>query len=52
MTEFFKSFEPFCMNFRKFRIHVYEFFHFEDEMAIQISSVVMKNSEKVTHLPE
>ena len=51
MTEFFKNFEPFCKNFRKFRNHVYEFCGLEDARSIQISSFVI-NSEKGTHLQE
>ena len=51
MTEFLKNFQPFGMNFRKFRNHVYEFCQFEDARSVQISSVVCeKNSEKATHL--
>ena len=40
MIEFFKNFEPFCMNFRKFSYHVYGFRRFEDASSIQIASVV------------
>ena len=47
ITEFFKNFEPFCMNFRKFRNHVYEFCRFEDAGSIQISSVVIKILKKL-----
>ena len=52
MKEFFKNFEPFCMNFRNFRDHVFEVCRFEDVRSTQISSVCDKNSEKATHLPE
>ena len=48
MTEFFKNFEPFCMNFRKFRSHVYEFCRFEDARSIQISLVVFKMLKSYT----
>ena len=50
MTEFFKNFEPFCMNFRRFRYHVYEFCHFEDARSIQISSVLIKILKKLPEL--
>ena len=35
-----KNSEPFGMNFRKFRINVYEFFLFEDARFIQIYVVI------------
>ena len=44
---FFKNFEPFCMNFRRFPNRVYEFWQFEDAMSIQISSVVIKILKKL-----
>ena len=49
VTEFFKNFEPFCMNFRKFHNHDYEFCPFEDATArsIQISSVVTNILKKL-----
>ena len=48
MTEFFKISEPFGMNFRKFRNHVYEFCRFADTRSIEISSVVIKILKKAT----
>ena len=47
MTEFFKNFDPLCMNFRKFRNHIYEFCQFEGARSIQISSVVVKILKKL-----
>ena len=52
MTEFFKKFEPFCMNFRKFRNHIYECCRFEDARSIQFSLLVIKILKKATLLPE
>ena len=42
MTECSKNFEPFCMNFRKFRNRVFEFCRFEKARSIQVSSVVIE----------
>ena len=47
MTEFFKYFEPFCMNLTKFRDHFYEFCRFEDARSIQISSIEIKVPKKL-----
>ena len=47
MTEVFKNFQPFGMNFRKFRKHVYEFCPFEKARSFQISSVVIDILKKI-----
>ena len=47
MTKLFKNFQPFCMNLKKFRNHVYEFSRFEDARSIQIYSVVIKIPKKL-----
>ena len=53
MAEFFKNFEPFCMNFGKFRNHFYEFCRFEDAIYSNFFSCD-KNSKldatKLDHL--
>ena len=47
MTEFFKNFQPFGMNFRKLRNNVYEFYQFENVTSIQRSSLVIKILRKL-----